>query len=512
VTGFVRHGRDVTADVEERCDVCIVGSGAGGAVLAAALVARGLDVVMLEAGGAYTRDDFTLDEADAYARLYQGRGAWATDDLSVSVLQGRSVGGSTTVNWTTSYRTPRRILEHWRTVHGIDTLDDEVLGPHWDRVEARLNIHPWPEEGANANNQILLRGCRALGWQVHAVRRNVKGCLNSGYCGLGCPVDGKQAMHVTYLPDAVRGGLRLYADVDVQRFSIEGDRVLSVDGAVIDRENGRPTGRRVTVRPTVAVSSAGAINGPALLLRSGLEDGVLGRRTWIHPVTAMPALFEEPIDGFYGAPQSVASHEHVDRGPDRMGFFLEVPPVQPMLVSTASTLFGDQQRDFLRQLPHLGIVLALHVDGLLPGEEGGRVGLRGDGRPSFSYPFSPPLLEAMKASARAMQQVVFAAGAERAFLLHTERGLELRSDDPAPLEGIDFGPLLQPTFTAHLMGGCAMGPDPATSVVDTHLRHHRVPNLFVVDGSVLPTSLGVNPSETLYGIASWAADAVAAAV
>ena len=512
MSGFIRPGRALSADVEERCDVCVVGSGAGGAVLASRLVDLGLDVVMLEAGGHFTRDDFTLDEGDAYSQLYQGRGAWATEDLSISVLQGRTVGGSTTVNWTTSYRTPRRVLDHWRAVHGVDTLDAEVLDPHWAEVEARLNIAEWPEAAANANNQILLRGCRALGWSVHALRRNVRGCMNSGYCGLGCPVDGKQAMHVTYLPDAVGGGLRLYADVQVDRLVVEGGRVRAVEGSVVDRADSRPTGRRVVVRPTVTVSSAGAINGPALLLRSGLEDGSVGRRTWVHPVTAMPALFDEPIHGFHGAPQSVASHHHIDRGPERMGFFLEVPPVQPMLVSTASTLFGAAQRDFLRQLPHLGILLALHADGMLPGEEGGRVTLRGDGRPALSYPFDPALREAMVASARALQQVAFAAGARSAYLLHTERGARLDSEDPAPLQGVEFGPLLQPTFTAHVMGGCAMGRDPETSVVDTSLRHHRVPNLFVVDGSVLPTSLGVNPSQTIYGIASWAADAVAAAV
>jgi choline dehydrogenase-like flavoprotein len=511
MSGFIRSGSELSADVQEQCDVCIVGSGAGGAVLAAGLIARGLDVVMLEAGGHFTREDFTLNEAEAYPSLYQGRGAWATDDLAISVLQGRTVGGSTTVNWTTSYRTPERVLDHWRSVHGVDTLDTSVLTPHWEAVEERLSIREWPEDAANPNNKILLRGCRKLGWKVHALRRNVNGCMNSGYCGLGCPVDGKQAMHITYLPDAVQGGMRLYCDVNVDRLVVEGDRVTSVEGSVVDRNNSQPTGRKVVVKAKVTVSSAGAINGPALLLRSGLESGGVGTHTWIHPVTAMPALFEEEINGFHGAPQSIASHEFIDRG-ERMGFFLEVPPVQPMLVATSSTLFGDQQRDFLAQLPHLGIVISIHADGMLPGEVGGTVRLRRDGRPGLHYETGPALREAVAASARAMQQVVFAAGAKSAFLLHTDRGCQLDSDDPAPLEGVEFGALRQPMFTAHLMGGCAMGPDPDTSVVNNKLRHHRVPNLFVVDGSVLPTSLGVNPSETIYGIARWATDAVASAV
>lgn len=509
MSGFIRSGRELTANLDEACDVCIVGSGAGGAVLAARLAARGLDVVMLEEGRHFTRDDFTLDEADAYPTLYQGAGAWATDDLAITILQGRTVGGSTTVNWTTSYRTPERILERWRQ-RGIDTLDAATLNPHWDSVEQRLNIHEWPVEAINANNGILHRGCQKLGWDVHPLRRNVRGCMNSGYCGLGCPVDAKQAMHVTYLPDAVRDGLRLYAEVQVERVEHRNRRVEAIHGVVLDGAGQRT----VVVRPKVAVLSAGAIGSPSVMLRSELDfDGRVGKRTWLHPVVALPALFNEEINGFHGAPQTVASHQFIDRGEGRIGYFLEVPPVQPMLVSTASTLFGADQQAFMAQLPHLGILIGIAADGLLDTEEGGTVTLRKDGRPKVHYPIGPELREAFGDALRNMARVALAAGARSAYLLHCRTPAELRSEaDIEALRDVEFGPLLHPIFTAHVMGGCAMGPDAVDSVVDPHLRHHHVPNLFVVDGSVLPTSLGVNPSETIYAIASWAADAVAAAV
>ena len=201
--GRITQGPDITADVAEACDVCIIGSGAGGGILAAGLMERSLDVVMLEAGGYHTRRDFDLHEQTAFPMLYQGRGGRSTVDLAISILQGRSVGGGTTINWTTCFRTPERILAHWQAHHGIEGLDAASLAPHFEAVEARLNIHTWPEAAANANNRKLLDGCRKLGWEASPLRRNVKGCANSGFCGMGCPVDGKQSQHVTSIPDAV---------------------------------------------------------------------------------------------------------------------------------------------------------------------------------------------------------------------------------------------------------------------------------------------------------------------
>lgn len=510
--GEVHEGRTITADVDLTCDVCIVGSGAGGAVLAARLVARGLNVVMLEEGPKVTRKDFSLQESEAYPMLYQERGTRATSDLAITVLQGRSVGGSTTVNWTTCYRTPERILAHWRSKHGLE-LDAETLRPHFEAVEARLNIAPWALP-PNAANSVIGRGCTALGWQHHVISRNVKGCVDSGYCGLGCPVDGKQAMHRTFLPDAVAGGLTLFADTRADRLEVAGGRVVAVHATVLERGyDTRATGRKVVVRPKVAVSSGGAINGPALLLRSGLDQGGrVGRRLLIHPVVCVVGEYEQPVEAWAGAPQSMASHEFIDRGPDRYGFFLEAAPQQPMLGAVAARLSGQPLHDYLGRLQHLGAVIALCVDGLLPGDEGGLVRLRSDGRVAIDYPISERLKEGFRAANLAMTRLHLAAGARETGTLHLDP-VRVRSEADLPaVEAARYGAHEHTIFTAHQMGGCSMGADPERSVVDPSLRFRGVDNLFVVDGSVLPTALGVNPSETIYGLASWASDAVAAAV
>ena len=513
MSGRITQGAEITADVEESCDVLVVGSGAGGAVLAHGLVSQGLDVVLLAAGGYHTRRAFDLRETTAYPSFYQERGGRSTADLAITVLQGRTVGGSTTVNWTTCFRTPPRILAHWESVHGIEGLAEEALAPHFEAVEQRLSIEPWPEAVANENNRALLNGARALGWEANPLSRNVRGCANSGYCGLGCPVDAKQAMHVTYLPDAVAAGLRLYSDVEVRRLEVENDRVVGVDAAVMVRGRTEDAGPRVRVRPRVVAVCGGAINSPALLLRSGLNaNGRVGRRTFLHPVVAVIGRYGHRIAPYYGSPQSIGSHEFVDRGPDRVGFFLEAAPTQPMLASLASLLIGDRLQAFLAQLPNLSSLIALQVDGLLPGQEGGTVTLRGDGRVSLDYPVQEPLIESMRQSHEVLARVHLAAGAQWAGTLHPEPHQVRSEADLAALASLPYGAHEHPIFSAHQMGGCAMGPDPATSVVSAEHRHHAVPNLFVVDGSVLPTALGVNPSETIYALARRATGFVGEAV
>lgn len=511
--GRVTHGHEISADVAEQCDVCVIGSGAGGAVLAAGLVEAGLDVVMLEAGGYYTRRDFDLHEATTFPNLYQERGGRSTADLAISVLQGRSVGGSTTINWTTCFRTPDRILEHWRSVHGLEGLDPDTLAPHFDAIEERLHIAAWPERTANENNRALLRGARALGMEAEALKRNVRGCANSGYCGVGCPVDAKQAMHVTYIPDAVHRGMRLYSDVEVRRLVTEGGQVTEVHAQVLRRHTPHDEPHRVVVTPKVVALCGGAINSPALLLRSGLDDnGRVGKRTFLHPVIAVAGQYPHRVDPYYGAPQSIGSHAHIDRGADKMGFFLEAAPMQPMLTSSASLSFGAELERFMEKLPYISSLIALHVDGLLPGDEGGTVSLRSDGRTRLDYPIGAPLQEAMRKSHEVLARIHLAAGAELVASLHEQPVEMATEDDVATLAARAYGAHEHAIFSAHQMGGCAMGPDPATSVVGPDHRHHATANLFVVDGSVLPTSLGVNPSETIYALAHRARDIVADAV
>jgi choline dehydrogenase-like flavoprotein len=502
MSGRLLVAADLSADVEETCDVCIVGSGAGGAVLAAGLAEAGLDVVILEAGAARDRSHFDMKEGGAYSTLYQEGMTRATTDLAISVLQGRSVGGSTTVNWTSCFRTPERILADWRSRFGLEALTEPALRPHFEAVEARLSIEEWPEASANANNRTLLDGCRKLGWDTGTMRRNVKGCANSGYCGMGCPVDGKQAMHLTYLADARQAGARLYAECPAERLEVVDGRVVAVHARVQPLGAPLPSGPRVTVRAKVTVAAGGALNSPALLLRSGLDQGgLVGRRTFLHPVVAVIGRYPEPIDPWYGAPQSAHSHEFVDRGPDRIGYFLESAPLHPVLAAVSLKMFGQAHADTMRELRKTSALIALGVDGRLPGDEGGTVTITSSGRMQLDYPVRPALVEALRDAHLTLTRVHLAAGARDATTTHNQPIQVASEAELSRLDAARYGALEHSMFSAHQMGGCPMGADPATSVVDPEHRFRGVDNLFVVDGSVLPTALGVNPSETIYGLA-----------
>jgi choline dehydrogenase-like flavoprotein len=499
----VVEGQTLTGDATVDADVCVIGSGAGGAVTAARLAQAGLRVVVLEEGGFFTSERFTMKEEDCYPNLYQEAAQRATKDLSVSIFQGRAVGGTTVVNWTTCFRTPERTLARWRDRHAVRGFAPEDLDPHFAAVEARLSISKIPLEKVNRNNRLLWEGCQALGYEVDTLHRNVIGCALTGYCGMGCPVDLKQSMLLTYLPDAVDAGATVVSRCRVERLEHAAGEVRRARAVFLDAFGLEPTGARLEVRAKRFVLAGGAINSPALLLKSGLPDphDRAGRRTFLHPVIVSAAEYAEPVEGYYGAPQGVASHHFAERG-EEVGFFLEAAPVYPLLVATAFPGFGVAHRETMKRLPHFAAHLSISIDGHHEGEEGGRVEVLPSGRPSLDYQVSPKIWASFRAAQKVLAELQLETGAERVLTFHTEPR-ELRS--PADLRRIDgapYAPSRVGVFSAHQMGGCGMSDDPRRGVVRSEdLRHHHVKNLHVVDGSVFPTSCGVNPQLSIYGLA-----------
>jgi choline dehydrogenase-like flavoprotein len=291
----------------------------------------------------------------------------------------------------------------------------------------------------------------------------------------------------------------VYADCRVEKIEWSGKRATAAVGRV-----GQHT---VRVEPRVVVVSGGALNSPALLLRSGLDQGPVGKKTWLHPVVAMGAFYKERIEGFYGAPQSVASHHFAHRK-DGAGFFIEAAPVHPMLASIAMPGFGPPLRARMDKLANVCATLSLMIDGFGDGEEGGTVSLRPDGGPKLDYPFGARQYECFRAGMKAIARLHLANGAEEIHSFHVRPLRIVKEADVERIDAEPLGPNLFAAFTAHQMGGCRMGADPARSVVNEHLRHHAIDNLFVIDGSVFPTGLGVNPMQSIYGVSSWAAEHV----
>jgi choline dehydrogenase-like flavoprotein len=505
VTGRFFDGASLSELTTVEVDYVVVGSGAGGSVAAAVLAAAGAKVAVLEEGGHYTRHDFNMQEAWAYPALYQEHGNRVTDDLSIMILQGRSVGGGTTVNWTSSFRTPERTLKLWAERHGVRGIDAATLAPHFEAVEARLNIGPGNPDDVNANNRKLWEGAAARGFGPELIRRSVKGCARLGYCGMGCPLDAKQTSRTTFLADAVAAGADVYADCRVKLVETDRGRARAVTADVLDRATDRPRGRLVVHAQRGIVLAAGAINTPALLLRSrtGTGSGVVGKRTFLHPTVPLLAFYDQPIEAFYGPPQSVSVHHFADRGP-RVGYFLETAPVHPMLAALAFPGFGDSHREITKRLAFAQATIALLVDGHHD-DEGGSVDCSRDGRITLRYPLAPALGEAGRDALANMARIQLSAGAREVMTLH-ETPIVIRSEADidrfvARIADAPFEAGGHTLFSAHQMGGCAMGEDPRRSVVDSRGRHHEIQNLWIADGSVFPTSLGVNPQLSIYALA-----------
>lgn len=500
-------------DVTIEADVAIIGTGAGGGTTAEVSTAAGLTVVLIEEGALKTAADFRMREADAYPDLYQESAARRTRDKAINILQGRCVGGSTTVNWTSSFRTPDATLDYWARIHGITGFGAQDLAPWFARMEERLSIAPWSVT-PNANNAALARGAAALGIPTAAIPRNVKGCYDLGYCGMGCPTNAKQSMLVTTIPAALDRGATLLTRTRALDLEWAGDRVTAVQCAAMDQKGVAATARRITVRARAFVAAAGAIGTPALLLRSGAPDpnALVGKRTFLHPVVVSAALMPDTVAAYAGAPQSVYSDhflaEYALDGP--MGYKLEAPPVHPILAAITLPNHGAVHREWMGDLPRMQVLLALLRDGFHRGSEGGTVSLRDDGTPLLDYPLTPYIWEGARRAFRSMAEIQFAAGARKVMPVHGDgSGFDAWPAARAAIDAFALAPLKTPVVSAHVMGGCPLGPDPRYAVVDLTGRHHHLANLYTIDGSLFPTSIGANPQLSIYGIAARLADNLA---
>lgn len=330
-------------DGELEFDVVVIGSGAGGGVTAEILAEAGLNVAIVEEGPLASSAEFRMREREAYPRLYQESAGRQTKDKAITILQGRCVGGSTTVNWTSSFRTPQATLRQWREAHGLREASAEALDPWFRRMEERLAIAPW-NVAPNENNDALRRGCEKLGIGFGAIPRNVKGCADLGYCGVGCPIDAKQSMLVTTIPGALDRGATLVQRGRAMRLEMGNHRVHACEVRGVASSGAAPTDRRLRLRARHFVLAAGAIGSPGILMRSHAPDPhfVVGRRTFLHPTVVSAALMPQEVDGFHGAPQSIYSDHFLDAvAPDGpVGFKLESAPIHPILVSITVPGFG----------------------------------------------------------------------------------------------------------------------------------------------------------------------------
>ncbi len=482
----------------ERTQVCVVGSGAGGAVVAKELAERGARVLVLEEGPRVGKEDFTSRILDAFSLLYRDRAmTGVVGRPAIPIPTGRCVGGSTVVNMGNCLRPPPRFFQECARL-GLSSFTQAALVPQLERVEAFLNVHPVESHLLGDNGRLVARGAEQLGLPWEAMPRAHRDCQGCGHCSLGCPKDAKQAMHITYVPSAEALGARIYSQRRVTELVTRRGRVSGVRGTMVG-PGGGPEGE-FEVQADTVVLAAGALHTPALLLanRVGDPNGHLGRHLRIHPVARVRGLFDEVIEGWRGVPQSVV----IDRL-EQDGILLHNTFLALAAEATAIPGFGREHWELIRRYRHLG-ALVVH----LADRSSGKVRVGFDHRIKIDYRLGREdvlrLLNGIVLAAR----ILFAAGASTVLLPIRFHEI-VRS--PGELDQIDLTRISPPRLKLaafHPHGTCRMGADARAGVVDDSFRVYGLECLYVADASVIPTPLDVGPQLTVMAAACLAAERI----
>ena len=432
IEGIQKGWRHIDASVKTNnetfeTDVLIIGSGAGGGTTAEILAKAGLDIIILEEGPFKTSKDFQMKEDEAYSMLYQESASRQTKDRGIKIFQGRMVGGGTGINWTTCFRTPASTLNYWSDQMNVNGLTEIEMKPWFEWVEKRYKIKSW-NLPPNINNSLLEKGCKKLGISFGKISRNVEGCQNLGYCGTGCPTNAKQSTNVTTIPGALAEGAILISKVRADKFIIKNGRIDSLKCRSMNHIGNFPSRNFITIKAKHYVLAAGGIGSPGILLRSKNKIlnpyGLVGKRTFLHPVNLSGAIMPYKVYGEYGAPQTSFSDHFIDTriNNEKSGFKLECPPLQPMLVATNLEGHGSFHAKIMKKRPFLQVLIALQRDGFHHESIGGKVYLKKDGSPGLDYKVSRYVWDGIRDAFYVMADIQFAAGAKAVSPVHRNAG------------------------------------------------------------------------------------------
>ena len=492
---------------EYDADVCVIGSGAGGAVIAGRVADAGYRVVVLEAGDWFPDLAYPRVEKEAHDRLFLGRGVVTTADTSIAFLAGEAVGGSTAINWLTCLPPRPEARKEWADSGGMV----DVTTPAFDRTLAevgrRLRVST-EESTVNPSNDALRRGCTKLGyrqgtdWDI--IPRNAVGCESRcGFCTFGCPYSARQSTLNTFLADAMRRGARLFASSRADLIEVDSGRVRAVRATF--RSNGRSAPFRIRSRSVVV--AAGALQTPALLLRSDVRHPGVGAGLRIDPTTALAGEFPDPVRTWEGPHQTVRVYRFQTSDADAHGPWIEVAPAHPGLTAIALPWDGAAAfRARMERTEHTATPIVLVRD---VGE--GRVRLDAHGRPEYDYRLTLRDRQNLVRGIEETARILRAAGATRLLSLQTpivEVGGEGRPITESELDRFISGvraagvrPSSIALFSAHPMGSARAGRDPRSSAVRPTGEVHGVDGLWVGDGSLLPTAPGANPMISILALA-----------
>lgn len=493
------HGRDLARGFDESCDVVIVGSGAGGSVAAAILAEAGLRVIVLEEGPYFRAAEYqTFTPGETLRRLFREAGMLTAFPVGqtpvISITLGRAVGGSSLLTGGVCFRIPGEVHHRWVRDLGLDALSERALEPACEDVERRMSVREVPAAMRSEATSRFVEGARRLGIPMHPLRRNTgDDCEGNARCNFTCPAGAKRSVDVSYLPSATSHGARIVSDAMVDRVIVENGRAAGVTGRLLGGARGEPS-LAFTVRAPVVISACGTLHTPLLLHGSGLRDpgGVLGRNITLHPGVRVVARFRDRVDGWNGALQSVYADHFDPEGIKLVGVYSAVS-----VIAAGFPGVGPAFRKRTREVPYCGTFGAMIHD------EGGGTVRPGPGRePVLSYEMDPRDLARLRRSVTILTEIAMAAGAEEIFTSITGYPSISSVDEARALEGARYDARRIECMAFHPLGSARAANDPRRGVVDQEGECFELPGLFIVDGSILPTSIGVNSQVPIMSMAT----------
>jgi choline dehydrogenase-like flavoprotein len=493
----VHSGSDHQGPLELDADTVVIGSGAGGAVVAAELAEAGDRVIVLEEGAHVAPlVHGAMRPSESLRHMWRGGGMTVAfglgDTPAINVTMGRCVGGSSVLTGGVCFRIPEHILHRWRTERGLTEFTSHALEPCYRAVEERVHVEEVPVHMRSRGTALFAEGARRSGFDVKPMRRNTRGCQGCGRCNFGCPEGAKLSVDQSYLPRAVAHGAQIWSMVLAERVTMRGERATGVEGRLRNGPHGKP-GTTFRIHAKRVVVSAGSAHTPQLLRRSGVgkNSGQLGKNVTLHPSFRMLARFDQRIEGWKGALQSAFADAFEDEGITLTGLF-----VPAGVLAATMPGFGPELLRKSRDIPHLAM-----FGGLIHDEGGGAIWPSLGREPIMTYKMAKTDRARIPRVIRLLGETFLAAGARELFppILGIE-GMDADTFRRFPFESVPAHKI--ECSSQHPLGSCRMGMTREHSVVDARGKVWDTVGLYVIDGSIVPTSLGVNPQLSIMTLAT----------
>lgn len=494
---MITNGATIKRTMHEEFDAVVIGSGAGGAVVAKELAEGGMKVAILEEGGYHPTSSHHDTPWESVSRMYRDRAFTTTlGTPNVIIPLGRTLGGTTAINSGTCFRTPKPILERWRTKLGLGELTDEVLDPIFDRVEKTISVTNADFDVMSRSNTLIHELLTKRGTPGVPLRRNTKDCEGCGFCCYGCPSGAKQSTEVTYLPKASAHGARIFTNTRVERFiktGKTGPKVVGVEAVFLDAAGAR-TEHRLVVKSPITIVAAGTFYTPSLLRNNGIgtDNRNLGRHLSLHPATKVFARFDEEIRGWEGIPQAYLSEVLKPEGITFEGIFIP-PDIAAMTVPFVGAKVHQFMRDYSKMAAFGFLINDFSRGRILDLPLFGKV---------IWYDLRQEDVEKFRKGVAFLARLFLEGGAKRVHsLLRGYNDIATEADivrlEKGRLSASDIE-----SMAFHPLGTCRMGPTKKTGVIDQNHKIFGWEGIYVCDGSTIPTALGVNPQVTIMALAT----------